>query len=50
MDFRLRILTWNLGDSKLTQEQWKIELEKSWSIISTEDYDILAVCLQEDSN
>lgn len=44
-----RVLTWNLGDNKLTQEQWKAEIAKSWAVVSLKDYDILFLCLQEDS-
>jgi len=38
-----------MGDSKLTQEEWASEIKTSWSIIATRDFDVLGLCLQEDS-
>jgi len=46
---RVKILTWNMGDAKLTQDEWQKELIRSWEIISKRDFDILGICLQEDS-
>lgn len=45
---RVKIITWNLGDNRLTQDEWLSEIKKSWSIIMVRDYDVLGVCLQED--
>src|SRR5665647_3276589 len=45
---KTRIITWNLGDNKHTQEEWASEIRKSWDIISKRDYDILGICVQED--
>jgi hypothetical protein len=46
---RVKILTWNLGDNHLTEDLWQQEIKKSWEIITRRDFDILCVCLQEDS-
>lgn len=45
---RIKILTWNMGDNKKKQDEWLDEIRKSWSIITTRDYDVLGLCLQED--
>lgn len=49
IQLRVKIITWNLGDNKLTQAEWLDEIKKSWSIITVKDYDVLGLCLQEDS-
>lgn len=46
---RVKVLSWNLGDNRLTQDLWTQEIQKSWQIITMRDYDILGICLQEDS-
>jgi len=47
---KIKVVTWNLGDSKLTQTEWTDEVAKSWSIVTAQDYDILCLALQEDSS
>ncbi len=46
---KVKIITWNMGDAKLTRDEWQKELIRSWEIISKRDFDILGICLQEDS-
>jgi hypothetical protein len=46
---RIKIFTWNMGNSHYTQNEWLEEVKKSWSIITIKDFDVLGICLQEDS-
>lgn len=44
---KLRVITFNLGDNKKTQDQWLSELQ-TWKELNQMDYDILSFALQED--
>lgn len=46
---RVRVVTWNMGDSKYEVDEWKTDLQQHWSFITQKDFDVLAVCLQEDA-
>jgi hypothetical protein len=46
---RVRVVTWNMGDSKYELNDWKQDLQTNWTFITQKDFDVLAVCLQEDA-
>ena len=50
MDIRVKVITFNMGENKRTQVEWREEISKCWTLILDRDYDILVVCLQEDWN
>lgn len=46
--FRVRVITWNMGDNKKDQLAWAGELRKDWELITKKDYEILFLTVQED--
>lgn len=46
---RIRVITWNMGEIRLTIDQWKQELLTNWNFVTKRDFDLLCLCLQEDS-
>lgn len=46
--FRVRVITWNMGENKKSQLDWAGELRQNWEIITKQDYEVLFLTVQED--
>jgi len=47
---KIRVISWDIGSIKKDRKAWSQELQKSWDIVMKRDFDILALCVQEDWN